>query len=383
MQSPSRASQGAVLAACLACSTSGAAYAAAAAPPTAALAACMQRAASSLGFNGSVAARVDGVSVEQFFGTADAGGGTPVAAETRFNLGSASKMFTAVAIGRLVDRGAVQFDAPVGRYLPGLPPTVGAITIAELLNHTSGLGDYFQPQNAPAIAAARTATDLLPLAIADPPAFAPGSRRAYSNSGFVVLGAVIEKRSGLSYEEFLQREVFTPVGMRNTRADGRGAAAPMSRMSPDGLLPDPAPVEMPPLRASPAGGFYSTLTDVAAFLAALADGRLVSRATLATMLSPRADPGGGPGTYGYGFNVRVLPRRIGHGGGAPGVNAEIAFYPDLGWQLIALANRDPPVASQMVAVLEKALLGADAGTACAAALEDPAIKALAPPLHRH
>jgi len=79
----------------------------------------------------------------------------------------------------------------------------------------------------------------------------------------------------------------------------------------------------------------------------------------------------GTGTYGFGFNVGATPLRVGHGGGAPGVNAEIALYPDFGWQLIALANRDPPVASQMVTVLEKALFATDPESACANALADP------------
>jgi D-alanyl-D-alanine carboxypeptidase len=363
-------------------SMGGVAYAAAT-PPSAAIAACMARAAANLGFNGAVEARIGEATVTRFFGTADAAGDRPVAGETRFNMGSASKMFTAVAIGRLVDRGAVDFDAPIERYLPGLTAPFRAITIAQLLNHTSGLGDYFQPGNASRIAAASTAHDLLPLALAEPPAFAPGSKRAYSNSGFVVLGAVIEQVSGLTYQDFLQREILAPLGMRDTRAEAGGAAEPMSRMSPDGMRRDPEPVRMPPLSASPAGGMFSTPTDIAAFLTALAENRLLSRRTLATLLSPRADPGGGTGTYGYGFNVRATPLRVGHGGGAPGVNAEIALYPDSGWQLIALANRDPPVASQMVTVLEKALFATDPESACASALADPELKAIAPPQRSH
>jgi len=361
----------------------GTASAAAAVPATESIAACMTRAASSLGFNGAVMTRGADGSVERFFGAADAAGKRPVAADTRFNLGSASKMFTAVAIGRLVDRGTIQFDAPIARYIPGLKLPFAAITIGQLLNHTSGLGDYFQPSNASAIAAARTATDLLPLALAELPAFIPGSKRAYSNSGFIVLGAVIEKVSGLTYEKFVQQQIFAPLGMRDTRADGRGAAEPMSRLSAGGMLQAPAPVRMPPLRASPAGGMFSTPSDMTAFISALTDGRLLSRATMATLLTPRADPGGGPGTYGYGFDVRAMPLRIGHGGGAPGVNAQIVFYPNSGRQLIALANRDPPVASQMVAVLEKSLLASDPASACAAALSDPDIKAFGPPMRAH
>lgn len=335
------------------------------------IAACMAYAADAFNFNGTVLAKVGDEAVEKSFGVSDAAGKIPVTRGTRFNMASASKMFTAVAIGRLVDRGAIEFDAPIGRYLKGLKPEFSAITIAQLLNHTSGLGNYFAPRNEAAIGAARTATDLLPLALADSPAFTPGSRRAYSNSGFIVLGAIIEKVSGLSYFVFLQREIFGPLDMQSTGPDARGAAEPMTRMSPDGPTTILQPSPMRHARASPAGGMFSTASDIAVFMSALAAGRLVSRETLETLLLPRVDPGGGPGTYGYGFNVQVGPDRIGHGGGAPGVNAEIALYRDTGWQLIALSNRDPPVASRMIAVLEKALYAKDPPAACEAALDNP------------
>jgi D-alanyl-D-alanine carboxypeptidase len=347
------------------------------------IAACMVRAAAELGFNGDIYARHGDLTVEKAFGAADTAGQVPVTGETRFNIGSAAKMFTAVAIGRLVDKGAVQFDAPIGRYLTGLKPEFAGITVAQLLNHTSGLEDYFDPRNKAAIDAAVTATDLLPLALATPPAFTPGSKRAYSNSGFVVLGAIIEKVSGQSYADFIRQEILVPLGMTHTRMDVADSADPMSRMSPEGMLDKPRPSPFRQLRASPAGGIFSTASDLSLFLTALTDGHLLDRATADALLTPRTDPGGGPGTYGYGFNVRPKPAlRVGHGGGAPGVNAEIALYPGSDWQLIALSNYDPPVASRMVTVLESVVSAGDPAAACTTALADPALKApMAPPQH--
>ncbi len=340
---------------------------------------CMTRAAAELGFNGVIYARAGELMIEEAFGTSDAAGQIPITAKTRFNVGSASKMFTAVAIGLLVDRGAVQFDAAIGRYLPDLAPQFASITVAQLLNHTSGLGDYFTPPNKAIIDAATSATDLLPLALAAPPAFAPGSKRAYSNSGFVVLGAIIEKTSGLSYGEFVRREILAPLAMRETRLEASDSAQPMTRMSPGGMLDKARPSPLRQLRVSPAGGIFSTVADVATFLDALGGARLLRRATIDALLMPRADPEGGSGLYGYGFNVRVAPhRRAGHGGGAPGVNAEIAFYPEDGRQLIALSNYDPPTASRMVTVLEKTIFAAEPAAACTAALADPALKAPMP-----
>ena len=339
-----------------------------------AIAMCMGSAATSLGFNGTVYVRNRNLAVERSFGTSDADGQVPNASGTRFNIGSVNKMFVAVAIGMLVDRGAVRFEAPIARYLPGLKPEFAAITVAELLDHTSGLGDYFRPGNRAAIDSAKTATDLLPLAFASPPAFAPGSKRVYSNSGFVVLGAIIEKVSGLTWSEFIRKEILSPAGMSDTTFDSVGGAIPMSRMSPAGLPDKPRPA-LGPVLASPAGGMFSTPSDLSRFLTALFGGRLLSKATLDVMLTPRPDPAGGPGTSGYGFVVRDKPApKIDIGGGAPGVSADVAYFPQSGWQVIGLSNFDPPAAFQMDRVLEQAVSAPDTSTACSAALADPKLR---------
>jgi CubicO group peptidase (beta-lactamase class C family) len=348
-----------------------------AAPRPEPIAACMQTAASAVHFSGTVYARHGDLVVERSFGAADAAGRVPNTRRTRFNIGSVNKMVTAIAIGRLVDRGALQFDAPIGRYLPDLKPAFAGITIAQLLDHTSGLGDYLRPGNMAAIAAARTATDLLPLALASPPSFPPGARRAYSNAGFVVLGAVIEKLSGKTWAAFVQQEIVDPAGMADTRFDSSGGATPMSLMSPSGRLRTPRPAPGPVL-ASPAGGMFSTPADLSRLLTALFDGRLLRNGTLAILLTQRPDPSGEPGTSGYGFVVRERPSvRIGIGGGAPGVNADVAYFPAKGWLLIALANVDPPAATLMNRVLENIMSSSDATSACAAALADPTL--LTPP----
>jgi len=243
-----------------------------------------------------------------------------------------------------------------------------------LLDHSSGLGDYFRPENRAAIEAAKTATDLLPLALASPPAFQPGSKRAYSNSGFIVLGAVIEKVSGQSWAAFIQNEIIDPVGMTDTRLDSVGGATPMSQMSPEGKLDKPRSA-FGPVLASPAGGMFSTPADLSRLLSAVFGGRLLSKATLAVLLTPRPDPAGGPGLFGYGFVIREMPTsKVGIGGGAPGVNADVAYFPEAGWQLVALSNFDPPVATEMNRVLEQVVSSRDAPGACAAALADPKLR---------
>ena len=322
-----------------------------------ALAECTVRAAGELSFNGTVyLAQRDQPVLEKHFGASDADGAVPITSRTRFNIGSATKMFTAMAIGILADRrGELQLDAPIDRYLQGIDAQFAAITVAQLLDHTSGLGDYFNPTNRRAIDAAQTATDLLPLVWATPPAFAPGTKQAYSNSGYVVLGVIVEKLSGVPYADFVQREILTPLRMRDTRMTSEGAAEPMTRMSPQGMLDRPQPSPMRSGRASPAGGMFSTASDMSLFLAALAKQRLLKPETQAALFRPPSTP----------------PARIGHNGGAPGVNAEIWLYPDTGWQIIVLANYDPPVATRMAAVLERAMLADDPAAACTAALVTP------------
>src|SRR5579885_2249396 len=106
---------------------------------------CMADAAKRLAFNGVVLAKLSDGTVERPFGTADAAHHVAVTDQTRFSIGSAGKMFTAVAIGKLVDENKVRFEAPIGQYLSGLKPEIAAITIEQLLNHSSGLGNYFVP----------------------------------------------------------------------------------------------------------------------------------------------------------------------------------------------------------------------------------------------
>ena len=334
---------------------------------------CMGQTADRLHFNGVAYTAHRNDVTEETFGSSDENGNVPVQLSTRFNIGSAGKMFTAVAIGQLIDRGALRLDAPIGTYLKELPPALAGITIRQLLAHTSGLGDYLKPENRELIEKARTATALLPLAIGEPPSSAPGSRFAYSNSGYVVLGAIIERISKRSYAEYLRQEIFAPAAMKDTTLEDAGSADPMTRMSPAGPLTKPA---LSPLRlafASPAGGEISTAADMARFLDALQNDRLITAATKAALFTEQRTRDGKTG-YGLGFTVSPgPPLKVGHGGGAPGINADVALFPDSGWKVVTLSNYDPPTASHMAAVLERTLFAGDRAAACESALNDLAL----------
>ncbi len=341
-------------------------------PPTAALdelRACIAGRSARDEFSGTMLVGERGrVLWQEAFGHADAGGRIANTPETRFNVASMGKMFTAVAIGQLADAGRLRFDDPIARHLPGLPPEIGAITIDQLLTHRSGLRDYFRPDNRTAIQSARTAADLLPIALADGLAFAPGSAFAYSNSGYVVLGAIVERLSGLSYPDYLQQRIFAPAGMAATSLDGTLArAAAMTRRGPGGAGAEGPPRPAPQIGSawgSPAGGAVSTVGDLLRFAEALRHHLLTRPETTELMwrahLVPPAEAGGeGQASYGYGFNRLDLDgtRLVGHGGGSIGINAHLEIDPERGRVVVVLANRDPPAATEALRAARRALLG--------------------------
>jgi CubicO group peptidase (beta-lactamase class C family) len=144
--------------------------------------------------------------------------------DTRFNLASAGKMFTGVAVAQLVERGKLRFTDRVGRYVPELRRAVGStVTVAQLLDHTSGLGDYFRDPGYQALKPQLTSLErYLPLIAGERLLFRPGARFSYSNSGFIVLGLIVERVSGLSYYDYVQRHVFARAGMTRTACLRRG-----------------------------------------------------------------------------------------------------------------------------------------------------------------
>ena len=216
-------------------------------------------------------------------GYADRARGAPNATITPFNIASVTKVFTAVAIGQLVDQGKVSLDDPLTKYLPTYPKPIGdQITIAMLLGHTAGTGDYL---NDPGYLRVRDSFESLSELIGAvntgvAPGAVPGKTVAYSNTGYLLLGAVIEKASGRDFYDYMDEEVFVKAGvaagfLRNTEEErsDRGFAlgyAPDESKNWNGL----------PLRGTPAGGAYATAPDLLSFHKALATGVLVKPETL-------------------------------------------------------------------------------------------------------
>jgi len=276
--------------------------------------------------------------------------------ETAYNIGSIGKTFTAVAIMQLVEAGKLKLDDKLGQHLADFPfAEKDRITIQQLLNHSAGLGNYMEhPEYPNRMARIESIADILPLIYEQKPLFAPGERFEYSNSGMVVLGAIIEKLSGLSYPDYLRRHIFEPAGMRDTRLAQEHEVLPNRAI---GYLPSEqgyvANLRMI-MPASADGGLRTTAPDLLKFDQALTRGSLLKSEIQQQMYTPV-----GPAPhYASGWETKALPghRVVGHGGGAPGVNAEFRRYLDDGYTLIVLSNYEMG-ASPLAESIERLLLG--------------------------
>jgi D-alanyl-D-alanine carboxypeptidase len=317
----------------------------AATAPLARVQAGIERMSAAGTFSGVVVVAKNGVVVfAQAYGLADRARNVPNRIDTEFNLASMGKMFTGVAVAQLVQQRTLRFSDVVGRYIPGLPARIGKrVTVGELLDHTSGLGDYFQDPGYDRLRGSLTSLHrYLPLIERERPAFTPGARFSYSNSGFILAGLIIEHVSGESYYDYLRRHVWLPSGMHRTGCFLARAALPRGRAIGYTVTGVPNTSGLPP-RGTSAGGCYSTAGDLVRFANALVHHRLLDRALTREVTSSHVRaPGGG---YGYGFGDRRsragAPPTIWHNGGAPGVAGELDIDSRLGVTVAVLENRDP------------------------------------------
>jgi CubicO group peptidase (beta-lactamase class C family) len=243
----------------------------------------------------------------------------PNTPHTKFRLASATKSITAAAILQLRETGKLSLDDSVAKYLPDMPHA-NEITIRHLLTHTSGLRSSEK----------------------DPLEFTPGERMNYSNTGYHVLGRIIEKVTGQSYEEYLRAAIFQPLGMQGSGLDHYAPIIPdrASGYERDGST---GYVNAPPgdmAGAFSGGGLYSTVEDLRRFDQELLTGKLLTPETVAAAFTPGRLNDGTATTYGFGWMLtkhRGLAE-ISHGGDGTGFNAWNAYYPDSGLIVIVLSN---------------------------------------------
>jgi D-alanyl-D-alanine carboxypeptidase len=297
--------------------------------------------------------------LEKALGIADNERQIPNRTDTQFCIGSMNKMFTAVAILQLMQQGRIALDKPIVTWWPDYPNynLAARVTIRELLSHTGGTGDIFTPEYEAHRLEVRTLADYVRLFGNRPVAFEPGTRMEYSNYGYILLGRIIEIVSGETYESYVHKHIYISAGMLHTdsrpESDHVAGRAVGYIHKSEGLTPNS---DTMPWSGTSAGGGYSTVHDLFLFAQALQAGTLLSpdllkEATHASKL--RED---------YGLGFYALPGGgYGHGGGAPGINGELHILPQGGYILVALANRDPRMATNLVDFITTSLPKSAAG----------------------
>ena len=312
-------------------------------------------------FSGAILiARGGKIAFEKAYGLADREKHQNNTVDTKFRIGSMNKMFTATAVLQLVGTGKIDLDAPIGKYLTDYPnhDIATKVTIRHLLTHTGGTGDIFTPEYEKQRLETRELKDYVKLYGSRGLEFEPGSKWSYSNYGFVLLGVVVEKVSGMSYYDYVRKNIFEKAGMQNTGSvpeNERVADRSTGYMKKDGAwVPN---TDTLPWRATSAGGGYSTVGDLFLFARTLSDGKLIAPALFAQMTTKQAGGDQMPPDAGYGFGMMVSnePRgkRFGHGGGAPGMNGELRVYPKTGTVVVVLANLDPPAATRVADIFDE------------------------------
>lgn len=265
---------------------------------------------------------------------------------TLFNVASITKTMTAVAALQLVDKGLLDLDAPVGKYIPDYPnQTVrDSVTAYQLLTHTAGLNNFlvddFKDMGKLNL---RAIKDYLPLFASKPLLFTPGSKYSYSAAGYVIIGLLIEKISGGSYHHYMEGNVFKRAGMKRTFAipidsivKNKASGYTSNFGESDYLSKNDSYLGY----ANPAGFYYSTVNDLYKFFDALKEYRLISEPLTKKMMSPLVK--GYNTNYGFGISVdkRWEQTIVGHSGGWYGIQCELMYFEKDQVTVVILSNID-------------------------------------------
>jgi CubicO group peptidase (beta-lactamase class C family) len=299
-------------------------------------------------FMGAVlVARGDEVLLSKGYGFANLEWSIPNTPTTKFRLGSITKQFTAAAILKLAEQGQLALEDPVKKHYPNAPASWDAITVFQLLTHTSGIPnvtsapDFAQWKMHPS-----TPEQTLAHVRDKSLEFTPGARMSYSNSNYVLLGLLVERLSGKSYAEYLRASIFEPLGMNDSgydvsavilpqRASGYTAGARANAPYTDMTVPHGA------------GGLYSTTEDLLRWTQGLFGGRLLEAESLEKMITPHQSD------YAFGVIVNAAGgrRSVSHGGGIEGFNTLLAYYPESKVTIAVLGNVNGQAPTQLATQL--------------------------------
>jgi D-alanyl-D-alanine carboxypeptidase len=276
------------------------------------------------------------------YGLAVLEGAAAATDSTAFRIGSIAKQITAAAVLRLEEQGRISVSDPISRYLADAPAHWEAVTIHHLLTHTSGIPSYTELEEWRSRSSEHLTIDQLIGFIRELPLeFEPGAGWVYNNSGYLLLGPVIERVSGLTYTQYIAEELATPLGLRETGGCGEQdpGTAVGYRPGPDGFVPA-AGNQLGGTFAD--GDLCSSARDLLRWTAALAEGRIVRPATYTRMTTRGMLSDGREFPYGYGFQLlhhEGAGRVVEHGGGVPGFVSSLAYYPEQDVIIAVLTNR--------------------------------------------
>ncbi|CAG0960213.1 serine beta-lactamase-like protein LACTB, mitochondrial [Phycisphaerales bacterium] len=319
------------------------------------------------------------VVVAKAYGLADAEFDVPADKDTMFRIGSVTKQFTAAAIMRFVEQGKVSLDDDLGKYVPDFPMQGNAVTVRQLLNHTSGIPSYtslgeewakLQPLEL-------THEEMLALVKGKPFDFKPGEKWAYNNTAYYMLGMIIEKISGVTYAQHMQNEFFTPLKLGRTRYDSNSTLMKNRAQGytlQDGEIVNDAPLGMSQPYA--AGSLVSTGEDLVRWSMAIASGKVVRPESFTLMTTAAILPDGESTHYGFGLEVSEWEGRpcIRHGGGIFGFNSMLMWLPEEDLHIAVISNGEPIRSGRIANALARAAVGIEKVVAANVPITPEALK---------
>ena len=291
-------------------------------------------------------ARGDEIIVSNGYGLADVEFDVPADAETSFRIGSVTKQFTAALIMKLVEEGKLSLDDTLAKLVPEFHDYGDAVTLRQLLNHTSGIKSYTDlgPEWWKTSCAEVTDQEMIDEVKDHPLQFTPGEKWEYNNTAYYLLGMIIEKNYGQSYADMLKKEIFEPLKMERSRYDSNSAIIKNRARGytiEGGQLVNAAPLGMSAPGA--AGGIIATAHDLVVWQIALVNGKVVSPASYKQMTTPTVLPDGTRTDYGFGLSIGTFEDHptIDHGGGINGFNSMLAWHPDDQLHIAVISSGEP------------------------------------------
>jgi CubicO group peptidase (beta-lactamase class C family) len=311
------------------------------------------------GFSGAILLSQDGdVLFEKAYGFASRQLNVPNVLETKFHIASVTKMFIAMAALVLTEQGLIELHEKPAAYFPEMAALDKDITLHHLLSHTSGLQDIYDVQNLrfEMYKLKNEQEDLLPYLLKLPLLFRPGAGWSYSSTGFILMGYLMEKVTGLSFAELMKRYVLAPLSMVDTGLDLPRKVNPgraYGHIIENGQRINADNDRLSMFEDAP-GELYSTVQDLKKWCDALFNCPLISPQTLQLMFTPygQVDP-----ALHYGYGCFLAPRFRMHGGGTPGFASLIRLYPEQKVSIILLCNSDQMNMGKVLSAVESLIIG--------------------------